>query len=60
MTTRGFAHAHVGALVDCESQHPQPVAAEQSASGGEGGRTVSVAPAEIAGELSAKRIAHAA
>jgi hypothetical protein len=35
------------------------MAAEHSASGGEGGRTETAAPAEIAGELSAKMIAHA-
>ena len=57
--THGFAHAHAGALEDCESRHPQPMAAEHSASGGEGGRTETAAPAEIAGELSAKMITHA-
>jgi hypothetical protein len=40
-------------------RHPQPMAAEHSASGGEGGRTETAAPAEIAGELSAKMITHA-
>jgi hypothetical protein len=53
------SHMHAGALEDCETQHPQPMTAEHSASGGEGSRTETVAPAEIAGELSAKMIAHA-
>jgi hypothetical protein len=35
------------------------MAAEHSASGGEGSRTETAAPAELAGELSAKMIAHA-
>jgi hypothetical protein len=50
---------HAGAVEDCETRHPQPMTAEHSASGGEGSRTETVAPAKIAWELSAKMIAQA-